>query len=158
MSVQTKPPILRNNQSLKYTSVPYKTILRVQATKTWSGWPWMIICKVFHFYRKTYVSDVLVHPGICNIPILDGQTLTNEEFLKKFAYQSPFVLRDATDNTVSWDKIPHWSWHSQYITSRWVGFEWNWKKLTMGPSQGERAFIRGSKYVWNPRMKAIEMA
>ena len=57
--------------------------------------------KVYLFCRKTYVSDVLVHPGICNIPIVDGKTLTNQEFLKKFAYESPFVLRDATDNTVS---------------------------------------------------------
>jgi len=47
---------------------------------------------------KTYVDDVLVHPGICNIPIVDGQSLTNREFLKQFAYERPFVLRDATDN------------------------------------------------------------
>ena len=47
------------------------------------------------------MDDVLVHPGICNIPIVDGQTLTNQDFLKQFAYESPFVLRDATDNVVS---------------------------------------------------------
>ena len=56
------------------------------------------------FCRKTYVDDVLVHPGICNIPIVDGQSLTNREFLKQFAYESPFVLRDATDNIVSCDQ------------------------------------------------------
>jgi hypothetical protein len=50
------------------------------------------------------VDDVLVHPGICNIPIVDGQSLTNREFLKQFAYESPFVLRDATDNIVSCDQ------------------------------------------------------
>ena len=46
------------------------------------------------------MDNVLVHPGKCNIPIVDGQSLTNREFLKRFAYESPFVLRDATDNTV----------------------------------------------------------
>ena len=56
------------------------------------------------FCRKTYVDDVLVHPGICNIPIVDGQSLTNREFLKQFAYERPFVLRDATDNIVSCDQ------------------------------------------------------
>ena len=56
------------------------------------------------FCRKTYVDDVLVHPGICNIPIVDGQSITNREFLKQFAYESPFVLRDATDNIVSFDQ------------------------------------------------------
>ena len=50
------------------------------------------------------MDDVLVHPGICNIPIVDGQSLTNREFLKQFAYESPFVLRDATDNIVSCDQ------------------------------------------------------
>ena len=47
------------------------------------------------------MDNVLVHPGKCNIPIVDGQSLTNREFLKLYAYESPFVLRDATDNTVS---------------------------------------------------------
>ena len=50
------------------------------------------------------MDDVLVHPGICNIPIVDGQSITNREFLKQFAYESPLVLRDATDNIVSFDQ------------------------------------------------------
>ena len=53
------------------------------------------------FHRKTYVDDILVRPGPCNLPIIDGQVFTNQQFLKEFAYEKPFVLRDATDNKVS---------------------------------------------------------
>ena len=47
------------------------------------------------------MDDILVHPGPCNLPIIDGQVFTNQQFLKEFAYEKPFVLRDATDNKVS---------------------------------------------------------
>ena len=53
------------------------------------------------FHRKTYVDDILVRPGPCNLPIIDGQVFNNQQFLKEFAYEKPFVLRDATDNKVS---------------------------------------------------------
>ena len=53
------------------------------------------------FYRRTYVDDILVQPGLCNIHIVDGQSLSKEQFMQEFAYEKPFVLRDATDNTVS---------------------------------------------------------
>ena len=39
--------------------------------------------------------------GPCNIPIIDWKSFSNEQFLKEFAYQQPFVLRDGRDNTVS---------------------------------------------------------
>ena len=57
--------------------------------------------QLLSFHRKTYVDDILVHPGPCNLPIIDGQVFTNQQFLKEFAYEKPFVLRDATDNKVS---------------------------------------------------------
>ena len=47
------------------------------------------------------MDDILVRPGPCNLPIIDGQVFTNQQFLKEFAYEKPFVLRDATDNKVS---------------------------------------------------------
>ena len=55
---------------------------------------------IIYLYRKTYIDDILVTPGECNIPVLDGQTMTNRKFLKEFAYNVPIVIRDATDNSV----------------------------------------------------------
>ena len=52
------------------------------------------------FFRLTYVEDILVPPGPCNIPIIDGHSFTNQKFLKEFAYKHPFVLRDASNNNV----------------------------------------------------------
>ena len=46
---------------------------------------------------RTYVADVLVEPGPCDLPLLDGRTLTNAAFLRNYAYQRPFVVRDATN-------------------------------------------------------------
>ena len=46
------------------------------------------------------MEDILVTPGPCNIPIIDGQSFTNQQFLKEFAYKHPFVLRDASNNNV----------------------------------------------------------
>ena len=46
------------------------------------------------------MEDILVRPGPCNIPIIDWDSFTNEQFLKEFAYEKPFVLRDGKDNTV----------------------------------------------------------
>ncbi len=43
------------------------------------------------------MSDVLVDAGRCDLPIEDGRTLTNADFLRKYAYQRPFVVRDATN-------------------------------------------------------------
>ena len=54
----------------------------------------------FHCNRRTYLSDILVSPGACNIPILDGQTLKRERFIREFAYNIPIVVRDATDNSI----------------------------------------------------------
>ena len=39
--------------------------------------------------------------GPCNIPIIDWKSFSNEHFLKEFANQKPFVLRDGRDNRVS---------------------------------------------------------
>ena len=57
------------------------------------------------FFRLTYVEDILVSPGPCNIPIIDGQSFTNQQFLKEFAYKHPFVLRDASNNNVIFLKL-----------------------------------------------------
>ena len=46
---------------------------------------------------RTYTADVLIEPGPCHLPILDGRTLTNADFLRNYAYQRPFVVRDATN-------------------------------------------------------------
>jgi len=46
---------------------------------------------------KTYPKDIVVEPGPCNIPIRD-QTLTQDEFLERYAYTEPFVLRDGANN------------------------------------------------------------
>ena len=64
--------------------------------------------------RKTYVQDILVEPGPCHLPIEDG-TLTNEVFLKKYAYKQPFVLRDGANNDVS--SIQGFIFHVQLVTS-----------------------------------------
>ena len=45
----------------------------------------------------TFPGDLLVQPGPCNIDIRDG-TLGQEEFLAKYAYARPVVIRDAADN------------------------------------------------------------
>ena len=49
---------------------------------------------------RTTVQDILVGPGPCNLPIEDGTRFTNKDFLKKYAYQRPFVVRDASNNNV----------------------------------------------------------
>ena len=41
----------------------------------WSRWP--------GFSRRTYIQDILVPPGPCNLPIEDGATFTNADFLKR---------------------------------------------------------------------------
>jgi hypothetical protein len=46
---------------------------------------------------QTFPSDLLVHPGPCNIDIRD-KTLTQQEFLAQYAYTRPLVIRDAADN------------------------------------------------------------
>jgi hypothetical protein len=53
-----------------------------------------------YVFRKTYLDDIIVPTGICNIPIIDGHSMTNQRFLMEFAYKQPFVIRDGTDNTV----------------------------------------------------------
>jgi len=45
----------------------------------------------------TFPSDLLVQPGPCNIDIRD-KTLTQQEFLAKYAYSRPVVIRDAANN------------------------------------------------------------
>ena len=40
-----------------------------------------------------------------------------------------------------------WEPYKTRITARPVGFKQNLEKLLMGPSQGERASIRGSEYI-----------
>lgn len=49
---------------------------------------------------KTFVHDILVSPGPCHLPIVDGAQLDNRQFLHEYAYKQPFVVRDATDNTL----------------------------------------------------------
>ena len=46
---------------------------------------------------RTYTADVLVEAGPCHLPILDGHALTNADFLRSYAYQRPFVVRDAAN-------------------------------------------------------------
>ncbi|XP_059090818.1 jmjC domain-containing protein 8-like [Tigriopus californicus] len=46
---------------------------------------------------RTWLSDILVSPGPCNLPIEDG-TLSHARFIKEYAFQRPFVLRDAANN------------------------------------------------------------
>ena len=46
---------------------------------------------------RTHTADILVEAGPCHLPILDGRTLTNADFLRDYAYQRPFVVRDATN-------------------------------------------------------------
>ena len=45
----------------------------------------------------TYPDDVLVSPGPCNIQIRDS-TLSQDEFLKTYAYTEPFIIRDGANN------------------------------------------------------------
>ena len=46
---------------------------------------------------ETYPSDISVPPGPCNIPIRDS-TLSQEEFLERFAFTEPFIVRDGANN------------------------------------------------------------
>lgn len=46
---------------------------------------------------RTYPADLVVQPGPCNIDIRD-RSLTQEEFLAKYAYSRPVIIRDAADN------------------------------------------------------------
>ena len=46
---------------------------------------------------ETYPSDISVPPGPCNIPIRDN-TLSQEEFLEKFAFTEPLIVRDGANN------------------------------------------------------------
>jgi len=46
---------------------------------------------------ETYPEDVPVRPGPCNIPWRDG-TLEQEEFIKKYAYSMPVIIRDGANN------------------------------------------------------------
>lgn len=45
----------------------------------------------------TYPVDVPVQPGPCNIDVRDT-TLTQEDFLKLYAYDKPFIARDSSNN------------------------------------------------------------
>ena len=46
---------------------------------------------------RTDLKDILVTAGPCHLQIED-KTLSNEDFLRKYAYNTPFVLRDAANN------------------------------------------------------------
>ena len=46
---------------------------------------------------ETFPADVSVRPGPCNIAIRDNR-LTEKEFLEKYAYAEPVIVRDTTNN------------------------------------------------------------
>lgn len=46
---------------------------------------------------ETFPADVLVPPGPCNVPIRDN-TLSQDEFLEKYAYTEPVIIRDGANN------------------------------------------------------------
>lgn len=83
----------------------------------------------------TYVEDILVSPGPCNIPIIDGQSFTNQQFLKEFAYKHPFVLRDASNNNLfralcrKNQIIQDWG-HTTVVLSAANSFSYEKRKIT----------------------------
>ncbi|KAA8585730.1 hypothetical protein FQN60_004424 [Etheostoma spectabile] len=38
--------------------------------------------------------------GLCNIDVLDGSSLSHQQFIDRYAYRRPVILRGLTDNTV----------------------------------------------------------
>lgn len=44
-------------------------------------------------------AKVIAYPGPCNIEIREASSLTEEEFLKRYAYREPVVIRGASDNS-----------------------------------------------------------
>ncbi|KAK6171403.1 hypothetical protein SNE40_019599 [Patella caerulea] len=47
----------------------------------------------------TEEKDMIAQPGPCNIDVRDADTLSQEEFLNRYAYTKPVVIRGAADNS-----------------------------------------------------------
>ncbi|BFZ18067.1 hypothetical protein BsWGS_21106 [Bradybaena similaris] len=48
----------------------------------------------------TSKENILAFPGACNIDVREASELTQKEFLNRYAFEKPVVIRGATDNTV----------------------------------------------------------
>lgn len=48
---------------------------------------------------RTFPHDMVAQPGPCNIEIRDSR-LSQEEFLKSYAYKTPVILRDVAENSL----------------------------------------------------------
>ncbi len=59
---------------------------------------------------RTYPADMVAQPGPCNIDIRD-RSLTQEEFLAKYAYSSPVVIRDAAENDLFRALTQRYDWY-----------------------------------------------
>ncbi|KAK3772014.1 hypothetical protein RRG08_008252 [Elysia crispata] len=49
---------------------------------------------------STDEKDMLAFPGPCDIEVREAAGLTQEEFLKRYAFDTPVVIQGATDNTI----------------------------------------------------------
>ena len=45
---------------------------------------------------RTYPGDLIATPGPCNIDIKD-KFMTQQEFIKEYAYSKPVIVRDSTN-------------------------------------------------------------
>jgi len=47
----------------------------------------------------TYKRDILVDSGPCNIPIIDANTVSQAEFLQRYAYRTPVLIRNGSNSS-----------------------------------------------------------
>ncbi|XP_013083749.2 jmjC domain-containing protein 8-like isoform X2 [Biomphalaria glabrata] len=53
---------------------------------------------------ETSASNLLAFPGPCDIEVRNAASLSQQEFLSRYAYSKPVVIRGATDNKVFQDQ------------------------------------------------------
>ncbi|XP_005095148.1 jmjC domain-containing protein 8 [Aplysia californica] len=67
---------------------------------------------------STSKKDMLAVPGPCDIEVRDAKGLSQQEFLNRYAYDLPVVIRGATDNTVFQDQCRKENMMKDYASKR----------------------------------------
>ncbi|GFR90352.1 jmjC domain-containing protein 8-like [Elysia marginata] len=63
-------------------------------------------------------KDKLAYPGPCDIEVRDAAGLSQEEFLQRYAFHAPVVIRGATDNKIFQNKCRKDAMMNKYASKR----------------------------------------
>ncbi|XP_024864431.1 jmjC domain-containing protein 8 isoform X2 [Kryptolebias marmoratus] len=82
--------------------------------------PFVVLCLIYGLRAEdgggwSLPSDLrLEDEGFCNIDVLDGSSLSHQDFIDRYAFSRPVVLRGLTDNTKFRFLCSKWSLLAEY--------------------------------------------